>query len=87
VTFPPGLDTHSPEQSFYFDERGMLRRLEYVAEVIGGWAHGVHMCADHVEAGGLRFPTRRWVRPYGPGGRPLPFPTIISLRLDSIEVR
>jgi hypothetical protein len=87
VTFPPGLDTHSPEQSFYFDERGMLRRLEYVAEVIGGWAHGVHMCADHVEAGGLRFPTRRWVRPYGPGGRPLPFPTIISLQLDTIEVR
>jgi hypothetical protein len=44
------------------------------------------MCADHVEAGGLVFPTRRWVRPLGPGGRPLPLPTLVSLDLSEIEV-
>ena len=68
VSFAPGLDTHSPEQTFYFDRGGLLRRLDYVAEVVGGWARAAHMCADHVEADGLRFPTRRWVRPRGPGG-------------------
>ena len=63
VTFPPGLDTHRREQSFYFDERRFLRRHDYIAEVIGGWAHGGHLCAEHVEAGGLVFPTRRRVKP------------------------
>jgi hypothetical protein len=86
VRFPPGLDTHSPEQTFYFDDRGLLRRLDYVAEVVGRWAHAAHMCADHVEAGGLVFPTRRWVRPLGPGRRPLPMPTLVSIALSDLEV-
>jgi hypothetical protein len=58
-----------------------------VAEVIGRWAHAAHMCADHVESGGLIFPTRRWVRPIGPANRPMPFPTMVSLRFGEIEVR
>jgi hypothetical protein len=84
--FPDGLDTHSREQTFYFDDDRMLRRHDYVAEVIGGRAHAAHMCADQVEAGGLVFPTRRWVRPIGPGNRALPFPTMVSLDLSRIEV-
>lgn len=86
VRFPDGLDTHSREQTLYFDDDRMLRRHDYVAEVIGGWAHAAHMCADQVEAGGLVFPTRRWVRPIGPGNRALPFPTMVSLELSQIEV-
>jgi len=86
VVFPASFDTHSREQTFYFDEQGMLRRHDYVAEVVGGWAHGAHHCADHVEAGGLRFPTRRWVRPIGPGNRSLPFPTMVWIELDDIRV-
>lgn len=84
--FPHGLDTHSPEQTFYFDADRMLRRHDYVAEVIGGWAHAAHLCADQVEAGGLVFPTSRRVRPIGPGNRALPFPTMVSLELSQIEV-
>jgi hypothetical protein len=86
VTFPPGLDTHSARQTFYFDERGLLRRHDYVAEVVGRLAHGAHYCADHVEAGGLTFPTRRWVRPIGPRNRSLPFPTLVWLEVSEIEV-
>jgi hypothetical protein len=86
VTFPPGLDTHSQRQTFYFDDRALLRRHDYVAEVVGGWAHGAHYCADHVEAGGLVFPTRRWVRPIGPRDRSLPFPTMVWLRLSELAV-
>jgi hypothetical protein len=86
ASFPDGLDTHSREQTFYFDHNRMLRRHDYVAEVIGGRAHAAHMCADQVEAGGLVFPTRRWVRPIGPGNRALRFPTMVSLDLSQIEV-
>ncbi len=84
--FPAGLDTHSPDQVFYFDSAKRLRRHDYTPEVVGRWARAAHMCADHVEAGGLLFPTRRWVRPIGPGNRPLPAPTLVDLRLSEIEV-
>lgn len=84
--FPPGLDTHSPAQVFYFDEGGLLRRHDYVAEVVGGWARAAHMCAGHVEAGGLVFPTRRWVRPRGPGDWVLAGPTLVSLGISELEV-
>ena len=86
ATFPAGLDTHSTRQTFYFDSRGLLRRHDYVAEVVGGWAHAAHHCADHTESGGLVFPTRRWVRPIGPGNRSLPFPTLVRLDLREISV-
>lgn len=86
ATFPDGLDTHSPQQTFYFDARGVLVRHDYVADVVGRWARAAHLCADHVEAGGLLFPTRRWVRPIGPGNRPLRVPTMVWIQLTDLEV-
>jgi hypothetical protein len=87
ATFPDdGIDTHSPEQSFYFDPRRLLRRHDYVARVVGSWAHAAHYCADHAESSGLIFPTRRWVRPIGPRNRSLPFPTMVWLALSDIVV-
>lgn len=84
--FAPGIDTHSPRQTFYFDTAGRLRRHDYVAEVVGGWANAAHRCADHVRSDGLVFPTRRWVRPIGPGNRILPFPTLVSIQLAEVRV-
>jgi hypothetical protein len=84
--FPADLDTHSDRQSFYFDAQGRLRRHDYVAEVVGGWARAAHYCAEHVRAGGLVFPTRRWVRPVRPGNRSLPFPTLVWLELSELHV-
>jgi hypothetical protein len=84
--FPEGFDTHSREQVFYFDERRLLRRHDYVAEPVGRWARAAHHCADHVEADGLTFPTRRWVRPIGPGNRSLPLPTMVWIKLDDVRV-
>jgi hypothetical protein len=86
IRFPENLDTHSRRQTFYIDARGLLARNDYVADVVGQWARAAHLCADHVEAGGLVFPTRRWVRPVGPGKRPLPFPTMVWIRLADLRV-
>ena len=46
ATFPAGLDTHSAGQSFFYDGDLRLRRHDYVAEVVGRWAHAAHMCSD-----------------------------------------
>jgi hypothetical protein len=35
VVSPSGFPAHASEQSFYFDERGDLRRHDYGAEVFG----------------------------------------------------
>ena len=86
VRFPAEIDTHSREQTFYFDSTGLLRRHDYTAEVVGGWANAAHLCADHREYDGLVFPTRRRVRPVGPGGRVLPGPTLVAIDLVDVSV-
>ena len=86
VTFGPEFHTHSPEQVFYYDADLRLRRHDYVAQIVGRWAHAAHMCADHVEVDGLVFPTRRWVRPIGRGNRPLRGPTLVWLSLYEIQL-
>jgi hypothetical protein len=84
--FPDELDTHCRHQTFYVDPAGRLRRHDYTAEVVGGWAHAAHLLADHREAGGLTFPTRRWVRPRGPRNRVMPGPTLVSIGIAEIRV-
>ncbi|SRR6266487_114428 len=88
ASFPPDIDTHSPRQTFYVDAGGLLRRHDYIPLVIGlaRNAHYAHYCADHVRAGGLVFPTRRWVHLLGPGDRSLPFPNVVSLQLTDLRV-
>jgi uncharacterized membrane protein len=61
--------------------------VENVADKLGILkARVTHCCADHVQAGGLVFPTRRWVRLLGPGNRSLPFPTTVSPQLTDVRV-
>jgi hypothetical protein len=80
ASFPPDIDTHSVRQTFYVDAGGRLRRHDYVPEVIGRWARSAPYCADHVQAGGGLFPTRRWVLQIGPGSRSLPARAAVSRR-------
>src|ERR1700681_1073536 len=46
VIFPPGIQTHSARQTFYFNDEGLLQRLDYATDVAGGVA--AHYCFDHV---------------------------------------
>jgi hypothetical protein len=86
VSFPPDIHTHSLQQTFYADSVGLIRRHDYVAEPVGSWARAAHYSTDHRSYAGLVFPTRRRVRPRGPGGRPLPQPTLVALNIDHIDV-
>ena len=68
------------------DPQGGLRRHDYSPDVVASFANAAHLCSGHTEVGGLVFPTSRRVVPKGPGGRPLPGPTIVSIELSSIGV-
>jgi hypothetical protein len=86
VDFPPDHDTHSAHQTFYADSSGLIRRHDYTAEVVGGWARAAHRLSGHRQVDGLTFPTRRWVRPIGLRNRALPGPTLVWLEIDALRV-
>lgn len=85
VTFPADVPTHSRQQIFYFDDQRLLRRLDYTAEVIGGWAHAAHLCDEYRTFDRLKAPTRRRVLPLPFGHRPLPGPTLVELEVHDIR--
>jgi len=84
VIFPEDIPTHCKQQMFYFDEHLLLRRLDYTAEVVGGWAHAAHLCKEYRTFGGLKAPTRRTVLPLPFGGRLLPGPTLVSIEVHDL---
>jgi hypothetical protein len=86
VTFPSALPTHCATQDFFFDEQHRLRRLDYVAEVVGGWARAAHLCEEYRDFDGFRAPTRRRVFPLLAGDRPFPFPTLVAIDIHAIRL-
>jgi hypothetical protein len=86
AVFPADLPTHSREQDFYFDERGLLRRLDYTAEVFGSWAKAAHYCWDHEDFAKLVIPTRRKAMPRTRAGRPRKRVNIVSLRFGDVTL-
>lgn len=86
AAFPSNLLTHSPEQTFYFDSQGLLRRHDYTARVFGDFAKAAHYSWDHQEFNGITFPTRRRVFPRKKNGAPLRLVTLVSIDIDDIQV-
>jgi hypothetical protein len=86
VTYPPAFPTHSRRQTFYFDERRLLRRLDYTAYVFGEWTRGAHYCEYHKNFDGMVFPAHRVVYPRLPSGRPLRLFSVMEGWVEDVEV-
>lgn len=86
VEFPAGAEVHSRRQAYYFDGSGLLRRNDYVADVVGSWAVGAHLWDDHTTVEGLPLPARRTVY-RRMGRRAVPFPTVLAATFESFAVR
>jgi hypothetical protein len=85
VTYPQDVPTHCAEQTFYFNDKGLLQRLDYVTDVAGGVAS--HYCFDHLTYGGIVFPTLRRVVPRSPASGPaLSSATAVLLQITNINV-
>ncbi|WIX82770.1 hypothetical protein QRX50_19305 [Amycolatopsis carbonis] len=76
VTFPSYLATHSTQQTFYYDERGLQRRVDYSPYVLGNLP-ATHHTEAHQAVSGLLFPTHRYVLPVV-DGKLASRPTIMS---------
>jgi len=84
VAYPQDIPAHSREQILYFDERRLMCRLDYTAEVVGSWAHAAHFCDTYRTFGNLRVPTLRRVVPIL-FGRPMPGPTLVAIEVHWVE--
>ena len=59
---------HHKQQTYRFDDAGLLRRLDYPVDILGG-GPAVHYPSQYREFDGIMVPTRRRVyvrRPDGP---------------------
>ena len=86
VTFPDRIATHCARQTFSVDDDGLIRRHDYVADVVGG-GPVAHYTSEHRIVDGVVVPTRRRVHPVGPDGRPVFDRTMVALDLDDISFR
>lgn len=87
VRFPEHVHTHSREQVFYFDKAGLIRRHDYTAEPIGGWAKAAHYCLDHRSFDGLVVPTRRRVYPRRRSNRRRRGPLLVWIEVPRAQMR
>ena len=85
VRFPSTIPTHNAEQVFYFNEKGLLQRLDYANEVAGGGTAS-HYCFDHASFSGLVFPTLRRVVSRTPTGRLISGRTMVLLLISDVLV-
>jgi hypothetical protein len=86
VRFPDDVPAHSREQLYYFDERGLIRRNDYTAEVFGSWAKATHYCWDHERFDGLVVPTRRKAMPRRGNGKAVRRVTVVSLAITDVAL-
>lgn len=86
VRFPSDVPSHSSEQTFYFDEAGLLRRQDYSVEVMGsfGGASSANYADQPREFDGLIYPTRR--RVYRIGEDNLPVRDTVLVAIDILDV-
>jgi hypothetical protein len=83
VIFPPGIPTHSARQTFYFNDKGLLQRLDYATDVAGGVA--AHYCFDHVTFDGIVVPTFRRVVKRKPEGPIIHGPTAVLIVISDVS--
>lgn len=84
ATFPHAIPTHCAQQTFYFNDRGLLQRLDYVTDVAGGV--GAHYCYDHTTFNGIVVPTLRRVVPRTPEGPILFGPTAVLIVISDVSL-
>lgn len=84
AVFPEHLPVHGRVQRFMIDpETGLLRRLDYTAEIVGNWARAAHMIDSHENRGGVIWPYERTVFLRDAHDRPRRIAPVIRVRLEN----
>ena len=82
--FPRWIATHSQVQSFYFGQDLLLRRHDYNVDIAGGFG-AIQLVSDHIEADGIRLPSKRRFYRAGANRRPLREPLMVSIDISDVH--
>ena len=82
--FPGSIDTHCYMQDFYFGEDGLLRRHDYNVNAAGGFT-AAQLTTNYLEAGGIRFPSRRRCYARGPNRQPIRELLMVAIDLSEVS--
>ena len=85
VRFPGEVPAHCREQIFFFNQKGLLQRVDYAPDVVAA-SPASHYCFDHETFSGLVFPTLRRVVQRTSAGPELSGPTAILLQIADVAV-
>jgi hypothetical protein len=83
AVFPDNIASHTREQISYFGQDGLLRRHEYVVDVMGG-ARGLNYAYDYREVNGIMAPTTRRVVAFDDNKRKIPDPVLVAIDIREI---
>lgn len=84
ISFPESIATHSPEQVFYVNASGLIARLDYSADVVGG-VPTAHYTSDYREFDGIKIPTKR--RAYRRNADGTPIQDGVGVAIDISNIR
>ena len=83
VTYPDAIVAHTRQQTYYFDDDGLLRRLDYSVDILGG-GPAVHYPSEYHEFDGIMVPTRRRVYVRRPDGSPVRDPVSVAIDITNV---
>jgi hypothetical protein len=86
VTYPDTVVAHSRQQTHYFDDAGLLRRLDYAVDILGG-GPAVHYPSRYREFDGIKVPTRRRVYVRDSDGFPILDSASVAIDVSDVTFR
>ena len=83
AVFPDNVASHTREQISYFGKDGLLRRHEYIVDIMGG-ARGLNYAYDYRKVDGIMVPVTRRVVASDDNKRKLPDPVLVAIDIHEI---
>jgi hypothetical protein len=80
VWFPGTIAAHASQQTFYFGNDGLQRRVDYCAEGAGG-VEVANYCMEHKTFSGITLPTRRRVMRRDVKNNAAPTPILVDVSI------
>jgi hypothetical protein len=86
VTFPEYVASHTKEQITYFGSDGLMRRHDYVVEILQG-ATGANYPLAYKSFQGIKVPTARRIYAYDHANKMIPEPLLITIDIADVTLR
>jgi hypothetical protein len=86
ITFPAHIATHTKEQIAFFGQDGLLRRLEYSVDVLGG-DKGLNYPSQYRVFNGIMLPMKRRVYPADAQRQKVKEPVLVAIDLFEITIQ